>query len=333
VIPVSTTAGPPAEHERREDPGTRDEPDAALRAKPILLRTIKSYQAHNMTDHAASLTYFAMMSLFPSLLAGIAVLSLVGEVTLAQDAADYLIENGADGATAQVARDTLANMIETSGGAAGFALLLSFGLALNGASGAFGAAGRALNVVFAVTEDRGFVRRKAQDIGMALLVILLFAVVVVAMFLGGGIADDLLGTIGLGDTGAAVWSIARFPLAIAAAMVAYSVIYAYAPSLEQRRWRWITLGSAAGVTIWIVASIGFGVYIKNFSSYGAAYGAFGAAIVLLLWLYVSANAFLLGAELNATIERARSAGRGGPPPPMVGAPADGHPQAPQNNDV
>ncbi|WP_196189383.1 YihY/virulence factor BrkB family protein [Conexibacter sp. W3-3-2] len=316
---MSTIADRDSERPARE-PGTHDDADGALRPWPVLVRTVRSYLDHNMTDHAASLTYFAMMSLFPSLLAGIAVLSLVGEVGLAQDAADYLIDRGADASTAEVVRSTLARMIETSGGAAGFALLLSFGLALNGASGAFGAAGRALNVVWAANEDRGFVRRKAQDIAMALVVILLFAIVVIAMFLGGGVADDLLGTIGLGETGAAIWSIARFPLAIAAAMVGYSIIYAYAPAVEQRRWRWITVGSAAGVTIWIVASAAFAVYIRNFSSYGAAYGAFGAAIVLLLWLYVSANAFLLGAELNATIERSRAAGRGGPPPPMVGAP-------------
>lgn len=329
---MSTTAGAPTEPQH-QDPGTHDDADGGLRVRPIVVRTVQSYQAHGMTDHAAALTYFAMMSLFPSLLAGIAILSLVGEVSLATRAADYLIDNGADQATAEVVRTTLATMIETSGGAAGLALLLSFGLALNGASGAYGAAGRALNVVFAVTEDRGFVRRKAQDIAMALVVIALFAVVVVAMFLGGGIADDLLGTIGLGETGAAIWSVARFPLAIAAAMVGYSVIYAYAPSLAVRRWRWITLGSAAGVTIWILASVGFAVYIRNFSSYGAAYGAFGAAIVLLLWLYVSANAFLLGAELNATVERARSAGRGGPPPPMVGAPAPTLAQDTQNSEV
>ncbi|WP_372787714.1 YihY/virulence factor BrkB family protein [Paraconexibacter sp.] len=308
------------------DPGTHDHPEGDLALRPLLLRTVKSYQSHSMTDHAASLTYFAMMSLFPSLLAGIAILSLVGEASLAQRAATYLIENGADPSTATVVRDTLSNMIETSSGAAGFALLLSFALALNGASGAFGAAGRALNVAFAADEDRGFVRRKLQDITMALVVITLFAVVVIAIFLGGQIADDLFGTIGLGETAAGVWGIARFPVALAAAMLAYSVIYRFAPSTQHRRWRWITAGSATGVGIWIAASIGFAIYIRNFSSFGAAYGAFGAAIVLLLWLYLSANAFLFGAELNATIERARAAGHGGPPPPMAGAPLESAPE-------
>ena len=93
-------------------------------------------------------------------------------------------------------------------------------------------------------------------------------------------------------------------------LVAYALIYSYAPDLEPRRLRWITPGAAGGVAIWIVASIGFGIYIKNFSSYGAAYGAAGAVIVLLLWLWLSSCAFLFGAEVNAELERAeRPAGR------------------------
>ena len=97
--------------------------------------------------------------------------------------------------------------------------------------------------------------------------------------------------------------------------MAYALIYAYAPDLEPRRLRWISPGAVAGVAIWIVASIGFGIYIKNFSTYGAAYGAAGAVIVLLLWLWLSSCAFLFGAELNAELERTQTAGRGGPPPP------------------
>lgn len=303
------------------DPGTHDDGDGRLRVRAVLLRTVATYRDHGMTDHAASLTYFAMMSLFPSLLAGISILSLFGEASLAPRAANYLLENGADPETAAVVRTTLERMIETSGGAATAALALSFVLALNGASGAFAAAGRALNQIQAIEDERGFVRRKLVDAGMALLVIALFAVTVLAVFLGGGIADDLLGTIGLGSTAAAVWSVARFPVAIAAAMLGYSIVYAFAPARTPREWRWFTPGAVFGVGIWLVTSFLFAVYLQNFSSYGAAYGVFGAAIVMLLWIYLSSNAFLLGAELNATIDRSRTAGRGGPPPPMVGPPA------------
>jgi membrane protein len=129
--------------------------------------------------------------------------------------------------------------------------------------------------------------------------------------------------IGLGSTAAAIWSVVRWPVALAAALTAYALIYAFAPDLEPRRLRWITPGAVAGVLIWIVASIGFGIYIKHFSTYGAAYGAAGAAIVLLLWLWLSSCSFLFGAELNAELERGVSAGRGGPPfptPPPIATP-------------
>lgn len=313
------------------DPGSYDDGGTRVRVRSTLWRTLKTYQSHGMTDHAASLTYYAMLSLFPSLLAGVAILSLIGEASLAPKAADYLLRNGADPATADVARMALENMISTSGGAAGLTLMLSFLLALNGASGSFAAAGRALNTVYAIDDERSFVRRKIIDSLMALAVIALFAVTVIAIFLGGGIADDLLGTVGLGESGAAIWSIARFPVAAAAAVLAYSLVYTFAPARRPRRWRWISPGAAAGVAIWLLASLAFAVYIRNFSSYGAAYGAFGAAIVLLLWLYLSANAFLLGAELDATIERSRSIGRGGPPmvspPPSAEEPTGSHPVA------
>jgi membrane protein len=261
-----------------------------------------------MTDRAATLTYFAMMSLFPGLLLGVTLLGLFGQQSLVQDAGDYLLRHGADPDTASVVRKALDTMVNASGGALGATLGLSVLLALNGASGAFGAAGRALNAVYDVHEDRGFVRRKLYDLGATLLVLLLFLVVLVAVFLGGGIADDLLGTIGLGSTAAAAWSIARWPVAVLAAMVAYALVYGLAPDRVPRRVRWITPGAALGVGLWIGLSLAFAVYVRNFSSYGAAYGAFGAAIVLLLWLYLSANAFLFSAAVNAEIEREDTAG-------------------------
>jgi membrane protein len=281
----------------------------------VLKRAFANFRAHEMTDNAGTLTYFAMMSLFPALLLGVTLLGLFGQEGLVTEASDYLLKNGADPQTAAVVRQALDKVISSSGGALGFALLLSIVLAVNGASGAFAASGRALNVVYGVEEDRGFVRRKATDIGVTLVVLVLFLIVLVALFLGGQIADDLLGKIGLGSTGKAVWSIVRWPAALVAAMVGYALVYAFAPNIVPRRFRWITPGAAFGVVLWIVLSIGFAIYVKNFSTYGAAYGVFGAAIVLLLWLYLSANAFLFGAEINAELERAERGGRLAPPPP------------------
>jgi membrane protein len=291
----------------------------------VLKRAFANFRAHEMTDTAGTLTYFAMMSLFPALLLGVTLLGLFGQQGLVSDASGYLLRNGADPQTAAVVRQALQKVVSSSGGALGFALVLSIVLALNGASGAFAAAGRALNVVYGVSEDRGFVRRKATDIACTLIVIALFVIVLVALFLGGKIADDVLGKIGLGSTAKAIWSIARWPVALVAAMVGYALVYAVAPNVVPRRYRWITPGAAFGVVLWIVLSVGFAIYIKNFSTYGAAYGAFGAAIVLLLWMYLSANAFLFGAEVNAELERAERARGSAPPAAGAAAPAASRP--------
>jgi membrane protein len=269
----------------------------------VLVRAGKNFLAHQLTDRAATLTYYAMMSLFPALLVGVTLLGLVGQQALVTDATNYLLDHGVDQDTANVVRKVLQNMVSTSGGALGATLVISIALALNGASGAFGASGRALNVVYGADEGRGMVRRKLTDLAATLTVIVLFAVVLAAIFLGGQIADDLFGKIGLGSTAASIWSYARWPVALVAATAAYGIVYGLAPDIEPRKIRWITPGAVVGVVLWIALSLGFSIYIRNFSSYGAAYGAFGAAIVLLLWLYLSANAFLFGAELNAELER------------------------------
>jgi membrane protein len=267
------------------------------------VRAGKSFLAHQMTDRAATLTYFAMMSLFPGLLVGVTLLGLFGQQGLVTEATNYLTDHGLDADTAKVVTRVLQNMVNASGGALGVTLVVSVILGLNGASGAFGAAGRALNVIYGVEESRGMVRRKVTDLATALVVIVLFAVVLAAIFLGGQIADDLFGKIGLGSTAATIWSYARWPVALVAATVAYGLVYGIAPNVVPRHIRWITPGAAVGVGLWIVLSLAFSIYVRNFSSYGAVYGAFAAAIILLLWLYLSANAFLFGAELNAELER------------------------------
>lgn len=281
----------------------------AARGVRIAVAAFKRYRDHQMTDRAAALTYFAMMSLFPAALVGVTLLGLFGQQGLVEDASNYLVEHGADAATAKVVRNALQSMINASSGALGATLFVSTLLALNGASGAFGAAGRALDLVYEVNEGRGFVRRKLTDLATTLVVIVLFAIVVVAIFLGGQVAHDLFGKIGLGSTAASVWSYARWPVALVAAVLAYGIVYRMAPDIRPPRERWLTVGASVGVALWLALSFAFSIYIRNFSSYGAAYGAFGAAIVLLLWLYLSANAFLFGAEVNAELQRAQTSSR------------------------
>ena len=309
--------------------GPADLPEAAA-PRPASLpgaarRAFGRFRANQMTDAAAALTYYAMASLFPLLVAAISIFSLVGDPKTVTDFVEYLAEQGVDATTYEAIDQALTSLVTSSSGGASIALAVSLTFALNGASGAFAAAGRALNRVYAVEDDRSFVRRKLVDVGMVLVVIALLLVAVVGVSLGGGIVDDLFGRIGLGDSAATVWSIARWPLALLAAMTAYAVVYAFAPDIPDRPFRWLSPGAVCGVLIWLVASLLFALYLKTAGSQ-EAYGAFGAALVLLLWLWISSCAFLLGAELNAEVERTESAGIGGPPiltPPPVALPLEG----------
>ena len=125
----------------------------------------------------------------------------------------------------------------------------------------------------------------------------------VLVFLGGDLAGDLFGTIGLGDTEAAVWRVVRWAVAVGAVLGIYAIVFSLAPDIAARRRRMISPGGLVGVLIWIVASAGFGLYVSNFGRFGATYGAFAGAIILLLWLYISSIAFLFGAELNSVVDR------------------------------
>ncbi len=285
------------------------------------------FRRHQMTDWAAAMTYYLVMALFPGLLVAVSLLGLVGEQSMITDATKYLEDAGAPSSVVDAVRASLETLIESSGAKAGFALVLGLAVGLNGASGAFAAAGRALNVVYAVDEDRGFVRRKLVDIGWTVVVIVLGLVALVSVFLGGDVAKDLFGTIGLGTTAGAVWTYARWGVALVAMIVVFAVIYAFAPDLTHRKFRWISPGSVLAVVIWLLASGLFFFYVSNFGNYGATYGAFAGAVILLLWLYITSIAFLLGGELNGTIERTQLAGRGGPPPPSP-PPSAEHPAPP-----
>ena len=284
----------------------------------------KRFQADEMSDRAAALTYYSLMSLFPALLFAVALLGVFGQASLINDAADYLTTAGAPQDTVDSVTSAL-DSAQSQKGTALTALVLGLGLSLNAASGAFGATGRALNRAWRVEEGRGFARRKANDLMWTLIVLLLVIITFVLVFLGGGLASDVLGLLGLGETAADIWRIVRWPAALASAMLVYAVVYYAAPNVEVRRFQWITPGAVFGVLTWILASALFFVYVSNFSSYSATYGAFAAAVILLVWLWLTNVVLLFGAELNAAIDVRRSPdlprGYEGPPLPAK-VPAD-----------
>jgi membrane protein len=258
-----------------------------------------------MGDSAAALTYYSLMSLFPALLFAVAVLGLFGQASLISDAADYLETAGAPKTTVDALTSALESAQSQRGTAVG-ALVIGLALSLNGASGAFGAVGRALNRAWRVEEGRGFVGRKLGSLLWTLVVLLLVMITFVLVFLGGGLASDVLGLFGLGQTAADVWRIVRWPAALMSATLVYAVVYYAAPNVEVRRFQWITPGAVVGVLIWLAASAAFFLYVSNFSSYSATYGAFAGAVILLVWLWLTNVALLFGAELNAAIDVRRS---------------------------
>jgi membrane protein len=258
-----------------------------------------------MSQRAAALTYYSLMSLFPALLIGVAVLGVFGQAGLISDAANYLKDTGAPPETVDAITKALESAQRQRGTALG-ALIVGLLTAMWGAAGAFGSVGAALNQVWRVEEGRSFVKHKLHNLGWTLLLIALALITAVLLFLGGGLAGDVLGVIGLGDTVVAIWGIARWPAALLAATLVYAVVYYAAPNVEIRRWRYITPGAVFGVTTWILASAAFFVYVSRFSSYSATYGAFATVVILLIWLYLTSAVLLLGAELNAVIELRRS---------------------------
>jgi membrane protein len=268
-------------------------------------RAFERYQKDEMSQRAAALTYFALMSLFPALLVGVAVLGVFGQQGLVSDAADYLKTAGAPPETVDAVTSALQSA-QRQRGTAVTALVIGTVTALYGASGAFGAVGSALNLAWRVEEGRGFVSHKLQNLLWTIVLLVLVLLTTVLLFLGGGLAGDALGKIGLGDTVASIWLIARWPAALLSAMLIYAIVYYAAPNVEVRRWQYITPGAVFGVTAWIVASLGFFFYVSTFSSYSATYGAFAAVVILLLWLYLTSSVLLLGAELNVVVDQRRA---------------------------
>ena len=285
----------------------------------ITKRTVKSFYDDQMTHHAAALTYYSLMSLFPAVLLGLSLLGLVGQYPDTYDAIMGYLRNVAPPAVLVPLDRSLRHALQAKGTAT-TTLIISVALAFYGTTGVLEAARRALNVVFEVPGSRSFVRRKAIDVASTVVLMLLILTSLVLVFVGGRFAEDLLGFVGLGSTAARIWSIVRWPAAAAVAMLVFSFVYFVTPDVQHRAFRWVTPGAVVGVLLWLVTSFAFGIYLSRVADVGALYGAFAGAIVLLAWLWLTNVALLFGAELNAEIERQQELGEGVPPPHTLNRP-------------
>jgi membrane protein len=285
------------------------------RAMAVLRRTAVAFYDDQMTHHAAALTYYALMSLFPALLLGLSLLGLLGQYPETYDAVIGYLADVVPEDTLRAIDTTLESALRAKGTAT-TTLIISIVVALYGTTGALEATRRALNVVFEVERGRRFLRRKAIDIASSLALIALVLAALVLVFVGERLAIELLG-----QTGGQIWDAARWPAALVVTVVLFAAIYYVTPDVHHRGFRWMTPGALLAVLAWLAVSWAFGRYINEVANVAAIYGAFASAIVLIFWIWLTNVCLLFGAELDAEIEREKQLREGVPPEVTLDLPA------------
>ena len=288
-----------------DDARKPDSPDdlTARSWKYILRKTLREFMTDQCTDLAASLTYFGTLAVFPAMLAFVSILGLLGD---AQKTTNDLI-GLAEGLVPASTLDALRGPIETltQSPAAGITLAAGILGALWSASGYVGAFGRALNRIYSIQEGRPFYRLRAVNLVVTILAIVVAVLAALLLVVSGPIADSVGSALGLGHTVLLVWNILKWPILVILAVILVAVLYYATPNVRQPRFRWTSIGSVVALGVLAAASAGFAVYAANFSKYNSTYGAIGGVIVALLWIWISNNALLFGAELDAELERGR----------------------------
>ena len=268
----------------------------------VLRRTVGRFRTLNLTDSAAALTYYGVLSIFPAL---IVLVSIVG---LAGDSATQSLLDNVNALGPGPAQDIVTGAIKQisgSQGTAGVAFVLGLAAALWSASGFIGAFTRAANVVYEVGEGRPFWKLRPLQLGMTLLLLILVALSAIAVVLTGPLAQQVGNVFGVGTTAVTVWGIVKWPAIVLIVMTLLAILYYVAPNVRQIGFRWITPGGVLAVLLWIAASAAFAAYVANFASYNKTYGSLAGVIVFLVWLWISNCAVLLGVVFNAEVERGR----------------------------
>lgn len=288
------TARPPRGDNRPEGA------DTSVSTTGTIKRTLTEFRDDGLTDWAAALTYYGLLSLFPALLA---LASIVGLVASPDEVTDALLEIAPASAA-----DTLSGPIDSvtsNTAAAGVALALGLLGALWGASGYVSAFGRASNVIYEAREGRAFWKLRPIQMAITLVMVLLLALVTVGLVFTGPLVDAVAEPLGLGSAAVTAWQWGKWPVLALAVVAIFSILYWATPNVRPRGVRWVVPGVVVALVVWLVASVAFAFYLANFGSYDRTYGTLGGVIALLVWLWLSNVALLLGAEFNA--ERERSA--------------------------
>lgn len=285
----------------------------------MLRKTYREFQDDQVLDIAAALTYYAVLSIFPATIALLSLLGLVGQGREAVDAVLEVLRGLRAGSIADTLEPTLVQLSATE--TAGLALVLGLAGALWSASGYVGAFGRALNRIYEVREGRPFWKLRPAMLLLTVVLLALTALALLGLVVSGPLAAQVGALLGLEETTVLVWDIAKWPVILLVVGVIVALLYWGTPNVRPPRFRWISVGAAVAILVWVVVSVGFGVYVANFSSYDKTYGSLAGAVVFLLWLWLTNLALLFGAELDAELERGRELEAGLPAEETIQLPA------------
>ncbi|WEH40691.1 YihY/virulence factor BrkB family protein [Streptomyces sp. AM 2-1-1] len=294
-------AGPDPEVERNAPDAPTGMPKRSWWA--VLKRTATEFKDDELSDRAAALTYYSVLSLFPAMLVLVSILGLAGESTT-QKVMDNL-RKLAPGPARDILSDAV-RQLQGNGGIGSVMAVVGLLLAVWSASGYIAAFIRSSNAVYDVPEGRPV--WKVLPLRLVLTVILMVMAVISALIVvfTGPLASRAGGALGVGDTALTVWSIAKWPVLAVLVTFMIAILYWAAPNARGRGFRWVTPGSFLALLIWLIASAGFALYVANFASYNKTYGALAGVIVFLVWLWITNLAILLGLEFDAEMSRERA---------------------------
>ncbi len=277
--------------------------------KQVALRIKDEAKKDNVPLLSAGLAFYGLLAAVPGM---VAIVSLYGLVSDPKDISKQVdkVLGSAPAAARTLARQQLEKLTSSSGGGLGLGVVLGILVALWGASAGMKHLIEAVNAAYDEEESRGMVELRVKAITLTVGVIAFLAVSVAVITVLPGLFDHL------GVVGSLLLDVVRFGGLFAAFVIGLGVLYRYAPDRDKPRWQWVSWGSAMAGVVWVVASIGFSIYTANFSRFNKTYGSLGAVIVVLLWMEISAAVVILGAELNAELERqtAEDSTRGSPEP-------------------
>jgi len=275
----------------------------------VLKRTLREYKTDNLGDLAAALTYFGVLAIFPMLIVIVSLLGLLG-----RSVTQSLIQNigkAAPSDARQIFTKAVEN-IQSNRSTAGVLFIVGLALALWSASSYIAAFMRASNVVWDVEEGRPIWTTIPLRMAVTLITVVLLTITAAAVVFTGGLADQLGNVLGVGHSAVTIWDIAKWPVLVLVVAFILAILYWAAPNVRQPGFRWVTPGGLIAVGLWVIASGAFAFYVANFSSYNKTYGAMASVIIFLVWLWITNTVILLGAELNAEIERGRQIEGGTP---------------------